>query len=223
MREPPTSELLGHPSEILKSLALTRRVSQQVAKRDHQRLRSKLLVWSAADEGGIARLAKVYSILMARLDYSLSPSDVSAYLESLAYTLAARRTRLSWKSFAIASSVHELQNLASKLSKPVRSRGNPKLGYIFTGQGAQFAGMSKELLTFPVFLNSLRRSEMYLDHFGCQWSLLGVLSYCLFPMLTKSLHLATRSEIRYLSIVMRSLGRLLTVCLTELLSAMHSA
>ena len=148
--------------------------------RDQRELRPKLLVWSVADEGGIARLTERYSTLMNQIASSLSPIEAGAYLESLAYTLAARRTSLSWKSFVLASSLQELQNIAPKMSKPVRSKENPKLGFIFTGQGAQFAEMSKDLMVFPVFLTSLRRSEMYLNQFGCQWSLLGMFSiYCL--------------------------------------------
>lgn len=136
-------------------------------------MRPKLLMWSTADESGLARLADSYDAHISELASSLSPTEATAYLSDLAYTLAVRRSSLSWKSFAVARSVLDLHDLRRKLAKPVRSRADPKLGYIFTGQGAQFAGMSKDLFGFPTFLNSLRRSEMYLDDLGCQWSLLG--------------------------------------------------
>lgn len=136
-------------------------------------MRPKLLIWSTADEGGLARLADSYDVHISELCSSLNQTEATAYLSDLAYTLAVRRSSLSWKSFAVARAVFDLRDLRKKLSKPVRSRADPKLGYIFTGQGAQFAGMAKDLFGFPTFLNSLRKSEMYLDDIGCKWSLLG--------------------------------------------------
>ena len=188
-KEPPASDVLRQSPETLTSLAFRHTVSLQASKDDRQILTPKLLVWSAADEGGISRLVTVYSTYMARLASTLGASEASAYLESLAYTLASRRSSLSWKSFTIGSSVQELQELASKISKPVRSIRNPKLGYIFTGQGAQFAGMAKGLLAFHVFLDSLRKSEMYLKQLGCQWSLMGMWLELSFLMFSKPLTL----------------------------------
>ena len=165
-------------------------------------MRPKLLVWSAADEGGLVRLAESYAAHLSQLASSLSATEAGAYLSDLAYTLAVRRSSLNWKSFVVAGSVFDLHDLTRKLSKPVRSRVDPKLGYIFTGQGAQFAQMSKDLLGFPTYLESLRRSEMYLDDIGCQWSLLGSLKHLLFASLTfylESGRLVWRSELPGLS------------------------
>lgn len=135
--------------------------------------RPKLLVWSSADKDGLARLANAYSAHISQLSSSLRADEAGFYLESLAYTLAARRSSLAWKSFAVATSISELQNLDMNFSTPIRSHVSPKLGYIFTGQGAQFAEMAKELFTFSIFQASIRKSEMYLDHLGCEWSLTG--------------------------------------------------
>ena len=121
----------------------------------------------------MARLAKSYEMHISQLAPSLNTAEETSYLADLAYTLAIRRSSLDWKSFAVARSITDMQDLTRKLSKPLRSRVESKVGYIFTGQGAQFAGMSKELFGFPTFLNSLRRSEMFLDDFGCRWSLLS--------------------------------------------------
>ncbi|KAL9074826.1 MAG: hypothetical protein Q9161_001964 [Pseudevernia consocians] len=143
-KEPAAGESLSQYTRTL-----THNIIQQAADPDHPELRPKLLVWSVADEGGIARLTEEYSTFMTQVASSLTPTEASVYLESLAYTLAARRTSLSWKSFVLASSLQELQNIAPKMSKPVRSKENPKLGFVFTGQGAQFAEMAKELMVFP--------------------------------------------------------------------------
>lgn len=139
-------------------------------------LRPRLLLWSSADKDGLARLANAYSNHLSQLSSSLGLEEAGIYFESLAYTLAVRRSSLAWKSFAVATSISELQHLDAKLSTPVRSHVSPKLGYVFTGQGAQFAEMAKELFIFAIFQGSIRRSEMYLDQLGCEWSLTGMSS-----------------------------------------------
>ena len=133
----------------------------------------KLFVWSAADKDGLVRLANVYSTYLSRISLTLAPKEEDTYLENLAYTLASRRSSLAWKSVAVASSVSALRQLEVKMSAPIRSRVKPSLGFIFTGQGAQYAGMGRELQLFSVFRASLDRSETYLRRLGCIWSLKG--------------------------------------------------
>lgn len=179
VQEPPP---FGNPnltSGPLQTLSLTPNGASKAIVEDHQ-AKARLLIWSAADEGGLARLAKVYHAHFSRLPSERSSDKANAYLESLAYTLSARRSFLSWRAYAAITSVSELQDLAAKLSKPVRSRSQPKLGYIFTGQGAQHAGMAKELMAYPIFKRSLLHSQVYLYDLGCSWSLLGIFSCCRF-------------------------------------------
>lgn len=135
--------------------------------------KATLLMWSAADEGGLARLAEMYNAHFQLLP-SLSSNKAGKYLERLAYTLAARRSSLSWRAYATIHSISDLEGLGAKFSKPIRYRSQPKLGYVFTGQGAQHAGMAVELMMYPIFKHSLLRSQMYLYDLGCPWSLLGM-------------------------------------------------
>ncbi len=140
---------------------------------DDERLPSPLptlLVWSAADEDGLKRLATTYQSHM-----SLLPTPrIEDYMSNLSYTLSDRRSSLPWKAFVVASSPDELaQSLLTDLSKPVRSSGSVALGFIFTGQGAQWARMGCELLVYPVFADSLRKSEAYLYDLGSTWGLIG--------------------------------------------------
>lgn len=175
-KNPPSmDELVGQSGSSL-ALPLISNSSQQTANGEHANSTSKLLVWSAADEGGIMRLARAYNLHLSHMSSTMSIDQANRYLENLAYTLAARRSLLPWRSFATTASVIRLQDLSIELSKPVKSKETPSLCYVFTGQGAQFAGMSKELLAFPVFTNSLSRSEMYLRDMQCPWSLLGMFS-----------------------------------------------
>lgn len=144
---------------------------QKLTHRHSSNARSKLLVWSAADEAGLDRLAKAYNKYFVELPQTSTETD--AYLSNLAYTLAFRRSRLSWKSFAVVKSISDLHDMGVSLSTPIRSTPRLSIGCIFTGQGAQFSGMGQELLTYPIFKNTLLKAESCLRQFGCQWSLLG--------------------------------------------------
>ncbi|KAL5041185.1 hypothetical protein BDW71DRAFT_213267 [Aspergillus fruticulosus] len=124
-----------------------------------------LLVWSAADEGGVKRLSDAYNAHFKQLKLR------SDYISDLAYTLSERRSILPWRSYAVCSSLEDGVSLAPG----VRSSRNLGIGFVFTGQGAQFAGMGRELLEYPVFKNTLLRAQLYLYEHGCEWSLMDEL------------------------------------------------
>lgn len=130
----------------------------------------RVLVWSAADEGGSNRLSTVYGQHFAGL--SLQAEEAELYMENLAFTLGVRRSHLPWRSFIVASSFGQLHDMQAKLSMPIRAVTNPKLGFIFTGQGAQWYAMGRELLSFTVFRDSIQETERHFNGFGCRWSLI---------------------------------------------------
>jgi acyl transferase domain-containing protein len=130
-----------------------------------------LLVWSAAEEGGLDRLARVYEPYFKGL--GIKDSDNKQYLQDLAYTLVFRRSSLPWKSFAIANSVDDLQDLKRSFASPVRSSNSLDIAFIFTGQGAQYSQMRIKLLAFPVFANTLCLVDSAFQKLGCMWSLFG--------------------------------------------------
>lgn len=137
----------------------------------HSPLRPRLLVWSAADENGVARLLKVYAKHFA--DLLVESQEAERFLQDLVHTLAARRSSLAWKSYTVITSIPELQRVIESSSKPVRSGKKRGIGLIFTGQGAQYSKMGQGLLVYPVFQNCLRRCEVCLQDIGCEWSLIG--------------------------------------------------
>ena len=132
-----------------------------------------VFVWSAANEDGVQRLAGLYNEFLSRGPLS-GRQRSEAYLEHLAYTLSNKRSSLPWKSYIVADSCESLQQkLASCLSKPLRSSSSLTLSFLFTGQGAQWVGMGKDLITYPIFRESLHRSEGSLRILGCHMSLIG--------------------------------------------------
>lgn len=132
----------------------------------------KLLVWSAADELGLGRLITTYS---RHFRSRHTKNEGLDYLNNLAFTLNTRRTNLPWKSFVVIKSALDLERLDVVMSKPVKSlTSNPKLAFVFTGQGSQWFRMGYELRVYPTFLNSLLRSQSYLKTLGCEWCLMGI-------------------------------------------------
>lgn len=100
-------------------------------------------------------------------------------LVDLSYTLCYRRTALPWRFSCVAEDhVSLLHGLEQGLSVP-RGQPSPLDGYVafvFTGQGAQWAGMGRELLIessmlSSVFRDSIRASSAILYELGAAWNL----------------------------------------------------
>ncbi|KAK8023703.1 polyketide synthase [Apiospora rasikravindrae] len=140
--------------------------------RDHE---PHLLVLSASDEDGIKRQAKGLSEVATPGHQRCSNDDV---LADIVFTLNSRRSMMEWKSHAVLESLSDFESLQDSLSKPVRGSSTTKsnLGFIFTGQGAQWPRMGWELREWPLFRGSLARSQTCLDSMGCSWNLLDQLS-----------------------------------------------
>lgn len=146
--------------------------------------RPKMFVFSAHNEAGLKRMITQYTNCFQTGIVNLRKKD---FLTNLAYTLAARRTPLRWKSFLLANSAEDLIALSTRMSLPLPAIDNATLGFIFTGQGAQWAGMGHGLSCFEVFQRSLQDAEDYLRNIGCPWLLRGkLLIYSKRIILTKN-------------------------------------
>lgn len=97
-------------------------------------------------------------------------------LEDLAYTLGQRRSVFPWTVAVTAQNVSGLIDaLEDSRLKPVHSSEVPRIGFVFTGQGAQWYAMGRELIgAYPVFEQSLREADQYLRELGASWSLIGL-------------------------------------------------
>ncbi|KKY36930.1 putative polyketide synthase [Diaporthe ampelina] len=128
----------------------------------------KLLVWSSHDQGGISRTAANLASYLSERQFPPSPS----LLPRLAYTLSERRSRLPFTSFAVARSVASAPAALATSARPIRpSSETPTALFVFTGQGAQWAGMGLELLAYTTFRQRMADAAAHLRALGCAWDL----------------------------------------------------
>ncbi|KAI0485064.1 hypothetical protein GGR56DRAFT_681136 [Xylariaceae sp. FL0804] len=132
-----------------------------------------VFVLSASDAAGVERLGSAYHEYLSGVT---SKSGSPDYLPNLAYTLSEKRSILPWKSYILASSLDELRVRIEHPPKPSRSSVAPRLYFVFTGQGAQWARMGIELLRFAEFRESLSGAESHFKSLGSAWSLSEVLA-----------------------------------------------
>jgi acyl transferase domain-containing protein len=133
----------------------------------------KLFLFSAFDEDGVKRnAAALVSYLNKRMAKAIIDENL---LSDLSFTLSKKRSLFPWKSFIMASSVKELAwNLSeSNFVRPSRTAKTPALQFVFTGQGAQYQAMGRELMIYPVFQESMEEASDYVRRLGSPWSLLG--------------------------------------------------
>jgi len=94
-------------------------------------------------------------------------------LRDLSYTLACRRSLFKWRKAYVAS---DLAQFMTTLNEPQvsKTRAAPaaKIAFVFTGQGAQWAGMGAELIaSSQTFKRSIEESSRILKDLGCEWDL----------------------------------------------------
>lgn len=133
----------------------------------------KVFFLSAFDEDGVKRnAAELAKYLNRRTTQSVLHDHL---LDDISFTLSKKRSQFPWRSFVMASSVKELAwNMAeSNFAKPTRTTRVPEVEFVFTGQGAQYQAMGRELMVYPVFQESVEEASDYIRRLGSPWSLLG--------------------------------------------------
>ncbi|KAK8023336.1 hypothetical protein PG991_006575 [Apiospora marii] len=145
---------------------------------------AKVLILSARDERGCQHMVTDLKAYLEK-QRSLGPAASAQLLRNLSYTLTERRTQFPWVAAHQVRLGEDgtldaaIQELDSPRFKPARraDTGNPRIGMIFTGQGAQWYAMGRELLaSYPVFRRSVEEAEAYLRDLGANWSLLEELN-----------------------------------------------
>lgn len=100
-------------------------------------------------------------------------------LPNIVHTLGCRRSYLPYRRTVLASTVDELQSelgLGVSSKTHVKASSSVKLTMAFTGQGAQWYAMGRELLSSTnVFRTSMLSSSEIIRQLGAEWSLVDEL------------------------------------------------
>lgn len=125
-----------------------------------------LLVLAANDEHALAELAQRYADALNEL--------TDADLTDFCFSASTSRASAPYRATALANSTDELRRQLRALANgettsgvrmaKVERRDPPRIAFLFTGQGAQYAGMAALLdKTQPVFRAALDRCAVILD------------------------------------------------------------
>ncbi|KAJ5219498.1 hypothetical protein N7468_008702 [Penicillium chermesinum] len=134
---------------------------------------SRVFLLSSRDEAVTKAMSSQLASYVRESASSTEKSVNSFLLADLAHTLAERRSRFPWSIAVKARSVNEL---ATRLEDPsyqaTRAIRNPRVGFVFNGQGAQWHAMGRELIsTYPVFASAIEQADEILRDYGTSWSL----------------------------------------------------
>ncbi|KAF4443739.1 beta-ketoacyl synthase domain-containing protein [Fusarium austroafricanum] len=131
---------------------------------------SKPIVLSASSESSLKKL------IVNTREWLRSEKAQSIYFSDLAYTLNLRRSKLLWRCSAVASNTTELEAaLGDAKLLPTKSSRDITLAFIFTGQGAQWFAMGRELLSSSQsteFASSIASCNEVMKALGCEWDLI---------------------------------------------------
>lgn len=129
----------------------------------------QLLTFSANDRDALAQNVKAIS------DHLIHPA-VNVALSDVAYTLSERRTRHFYKAFIVTDTT---EFVAGSETGAKNRATPPRVGFIFTGQGAQWSAMGKDLLhRYPLAREVVSKLEAALQELPKppSWSLLEELT-----------------------------------------------
>ncbi|KAJ3572508.1 hypothetical protein NPX13_g5029 [Xylaria arbuscula] len=128
-----------------------------------------LIILSASDSPALQRVLGLHCRWMR--ENRANPD----FLRNLAYTLLQRRSLLRCRTFAVIDKNDVLQAGSHFSPMICATNHQPRIAFIFTGQGAQWAGMGKDLFKFPVFHDSIMKCDEYLREMGIAWDIIDVL------------------------------------------------
>jgi malonyl CoA-acyl carrier protein transacylase len=119
---------------------------KEFADYDHSATRPFLVVQSAHDQNTLTKNIVAHQSVVDKY-----------YLADFAHTMNTKRTRLGHRAFAVVTQGSETSDMdPTTFQSGVARKSIPDLAFIFTGQGAAWAGVAVEALEhFPVFAASI--------------------------------------------------------------------
>ena len=127
----------------------------------------RLYVLSAYDENtGKEYLKELHDHLSKEVVNENGP-----FMANLAETLSKHRSSLPWKTSIVASSLPQIISGLQEASF-MHSTKSPRVGFVFTGQGAQWHAMARSLLDDEQFRKSLDLCNEVLESLGAGWSVI---------------------------------------------------
>ena len=138
-------------------------------------LRQKIITLSGFQESTVQEQAK--SLLFYLEQHPAAFED--SLMGNVAFTLGQRRTVFPWRlAIAGVTTGDLISQLSVGAKKPSRAPEAPTVGFVFTGQGAQWPAMGRELLhSYPVFRKTMQDVDGCLASLGANFSIIGV--YCI--------------------------------------------
>jgi acyl transferase domain-containing protein len=103
------------------------------------------------------------------------PTEPVQLRRDIAHTLALHREHLPWRTFAITNGAE-----SPEFSAPAKApSATPRLNFVFSGQGAQWAGMGAKLIAdFPAVRDDFEKMEQALSNLDAEikpsWKLRGI-------------------------------------------------
>ncbi|KAE8156902.1 KR domain-containing protein [Aspergillus tamarii] len=137
----------------------------RITRRALERNRPFLLLFSAHDKPTLKRNIEAHGSVVQQYN-----------LLDLSHTLANCRTRFPSRAFAVTTNAQKEATFGSSLQQFVFAdkKKAEALAFVFTGQGAQWARMGAELMTYyPNFLQSIKRMDTVLEELedAPEWTL----------------------------------------------------
>ena len=135
--------------------------------------KSHVFVLSANDRESLSKTTALIAEYVNERPVYLFPD----LLKSLAFTLGQRRTLLPWKVATHAADHDDLiETLKDVTLAPTWSVKQPRIGFVFTGQGAQWPEMGIQLYhAYPIYALAIQKADQILRRLGASWSLIAEL------------------------------------------------